>query len=415
LSSGEETRTLLTVGVSPLFAACVGAALILSGAAAQASDDVELETRWTLQRLGFARGAGINDRGVVAGATLSDDLVWRSYIVENGRRRDLGTLGGEDTLLPTADNPVHRPERGADVINNRGQVVGQSNTAADEFKYHAFLWQDGAMVDLGTLGGPESEAVAVNERGEVIGRSDTAVVDEDEEPVEHGFVWSGGKMHDVVGDFAGSAVYVSLRAINDRGQAIGSVERRARPWYRGFLWANGKVRDIGSLGGFYTYPKAINNRGQIAGNSSTRGRDAYGSHAFLWQSGRMRDLGVWVVVDMNERGQIVGRKRMSNGRYRAVLWQNGKLRDLGVLPGDRYSEAIAINERGQIIGVSYDSRFHNDLEVSGSRPFLWERGRMRALPGLRAREEATVMAINNRGEILGEIDGRGPVLWRPVP
>ena len=36
-------------------------------------------------------------------------------------------------------------------LNNSGQVAGTSETA-DEQK-HAFLWEDGSMVDLGTLGG----------------------------------------------------------------------------------------------------------------------------------------------------------------------------------------------------------------------------------------------------------------------
>ena len=50
---------------------------------------------------------------------------------------DLGTLGG--TYSWAFD------------INDRGQVVGYSGTAAGD--QHAFLYGDGAMTDLGTLGG----------------------------------------------------------------------------------------------------------------------------------------------------------------------------------------------------------------------------------------------------------------------
>ena len=56
--------------------------------------------------------------------------------------RDLGTLGGLGSR--------------ALAINGSGQIVGTSVTASGQT--HAFLWQEGAMIDLGTLGGKYSEA-----------------------------------------------------------------------------------------------------------------------------------------------------------------------------------------------------------------------------------------------------------------
>ena len=51
---------------------------------------------------------------------------------------DLGTLGG------TYGNPWF--------MNNRGQVVGNSNLAGDA-NHHGFLWDRGTLTDLATLGG----------------------------------------------------------------------------------------------------------------------------------------------------------------------------------------------------------------------------------------------------------------------
>jgi probable HAF family extracellular repeat protein len=68
---------------------------------------------------------------------------------------DLGTLGGGYSYS-TANNA-------------RGQVVGNSGTAAQET--HAFFWDKGAMRDFGTLGGSESYATAINDAGQVAGAS----------------------------------------------------------------------------------------------------------------------------------------------------------------------------------------------------------------------------------------------------
>jgi len=85
---------------------------------------------------------------------------------------DLGTLGGGSSV--------------ALGINDKGQVVGSADTPQGQ--RHAYLWENGQMIDLGTLGYPppaQSEAWDINNQGVVV------------EPVGGGdpnksFIWENG-------------------------------------------------------------------------------------------------------------------------------------------------------------------------------------------------------------------------------
>jgi probable HAF family extracellular repeat protein len=79
--------------------------------------------------------------------------------------KDLGTLGGT-----FAD---------AEGIDNKGWLVGESRLAGD-IVIHATLWRDGAIIDLGTLGGPNSVNAPFptsNDRGLIVGPAETSAVD----------------------------------------------------------------------------------------------------------------------------------------------------------------------------------------------------------------------------------------------
>jgi probable HAF family extracellular repeat protein len=89
-------------------------------------------------------------------------------------------------------------------ISDNGLIIGGSengrfdpNVGTPEF--HAVLWNAGTLTDLGTLGGTSSLATGVNDAGQVTGAAQTAVPD----PFSiaglgrqtRPFLWKNGKMH----------------------------------------------------------------------------------------------------------------------------------------------------------------------------------------------------------------------------
>ncbi len=289
-----------------------------------------------------------------------DAVLWqRGHKIKN-----LGTFGGN---VSTAVS-----------VNNSGQIVGgATNTTSDQYaaglgpcwsvncwpaatQWRAFLWQNGVMTDLGTLGtGNDAVAGLLNATGQVAGVS-----------------------------------YTNTTANQTTGI----------PTQDPFFWEQGKsMVDTGTLGGTLGYPTWLNNKGQMVGQSNLAGDKKY--RPFLWGSGKkMQDLGTLggdsgTALWINDTGEIVGgawTKR--NQAFHAVLWKNGKPRDLGVLTGYKHSLAYSINSRSQIVGC-----VTNDLTTGCSLGFLWENGTMYDLNKLiRSGSRITVampLNINDRGEI----------------
>jgi len=150
---------------------------------------------------------GINERGQVTGVfgTIGD-LVAHGFVWESGVVTDLGSLSQYQYTWAYG-------------LNNRGQIVGQSDT--DEGS-RAFLWQDGVMTDLGVLDGfAHSDATDINARGEVVGNLRAFG--------SHPFVWKDGEMTDLAPDQS-TAAYWYAWAVNGSGQIVGEGDGRAILW-----------------------------------------------------------------------------------------------------------------------------------------------------------------------------------------
>ena len=245
--------------------------------------------------------------------------------------------------------------------------------------------------DLGTINNDYSYAVAINEHGQIacnswLGDRSEASLDAIPYMIESGytaFLWQNGKRSKLTLGRPGSRIV----AMNERGQVVGGAAVKAKGGgtvSHAFLWQKGKMTDLGTLGGPSSVAYAITERGQVVGWADTtsmaknyRGDWEPAHHAFLWQKGNMTDLGTLggsesKPVAINERGQVVGwADTRATGAYgpisRAFLWENGEMRDLGTLGGEE-SYAAAINDRGQVVGRA-DTKKDDPLS---DHAFLWQ-------------------------------------------
>ena len=338
-------------------------------------------------------------------------------------------------------NPLGGSSSAGNAMNNLGWSMGVANLPGDTTQ-HAELWLRGLHLDLGTLGGPNSAVIFANhsDSGQIVGISETADIDPLMETwscaaaffltVTHhiclGFVWQNGVMTALptLGGYNGVA-----SSANNLGQVVGWAETAINDptcvlpqvqQFEAVIWGPGKdqIQQLSPLGEDPdSAATAINDKGQVVGISGIC-QNAVGAfsakHAVLWQDGQPTDLGNigghgWnTPTFINNQGQIVGFANASGDlvhgqlalKFHAFLWTKDRgMRDLGTLSGDAISEALGINEAGQVVGVSYGPGF------SHPRAFLWQNDVMTDLNSLvPAGSTLTLQVagdINDRGEITG--------------
>jgi probable HAF family extracellular repeat protein len=292
------------------------------------SNHGKLKSLGSLTLGGGSQATGINDRGQIVGFEQNSALTRAEIILyDHGKMKNLGemttipsvvAINNRDQIIgfstQAGDAELMSGGRLKDLgslkglgsvalgMNNHGTVVGYSalklpsvigfNPITDPLPdqgphasppieelnpgiQHAFVYRNGHMTDLGTLGGSSSEAMAVNNHGDVVG-------------------WSN-----VTGDAGKHA----------------------------FLDHNGTMTDLGTLGGYASGATAINDKGQVVGWSYLAGNSQVDS--FLYQDGTMVDLSKLVtsntgltldaVVGINNHGQIAAVGGMPDGSEVALI------------------------------------------------------------------------------------------------
>lgn len=196
-------------------------------------------------------------------------------------------------------------------------------------------------------------------------------------------------------------------ANNDASQVIGYsyVQNGGQGYSRhGFVWQDGKLQDLGAFArqGF-SWATDINEAGQICGHFGTTGND---DHAFLYQNGSIQDLG-WngEARGLNDLAQVVGYSLDGAGGTRATFWsQETGVQDLNSLTGGTQGLAEDLNDHGQAVGWVHNIPCG---PFFGPRATLWERkdGSWTATdlgaPDTECFSDA--FAINQAGQIVGEL------------
>jgi probable HAF family extracellular repeat protein len=258
--------------------------------------------------LSAAYGVNVWTR-VVGISTNADETEDRAFLYVFGNMQDLGTLaaGNVGNSIATA-------------ISIRNWVVGAAETSSIDPNFgvpqvHPFLWIKGTMSDLGTLGGFNGEAEGTNAWGQVVGDSDTTFTLDPilGIPPFHAALWSNGMMTDL-GTLGGkrSTAY----DINKLGQVVGVSSLVGESPIHAFWWQSGSTMvDLGTLAGDPDSEGfSINDSGQIVGFSGNLVSGA--QSAVIWQGGAITDLNTltpattpWFIFEadgINRFGQIVG-------------------------------------------------------------------------------------------------------------
>jgi probable HAF family extracellular repeat protein len=301
---------------------------------------------------------------------------------------------------------------GGNSINDQSWVAGYSRLPDNQSR-HAALWRDGSITDLGTLGGPISNSSVTwnvkNTEGIIVGISQTLT------PEPLGEWWSSFAFYGGPNNIG----FINL----------------------GFVWEQDQMRALPTFpGGNNGFATGANDLGQVVGWAENGVHDpTCCCHQVLqfrpavWELGppdQIHDLPLitgdtsGAATAINDNGQVVGISGICDqalGRHtarHAVLWENGGVTDIGNLGANWWNTPTAINQQGGVVGFAGDPAF---VEGDILHAFIWTRDNgIKALKPLRGRVpqhvDSEAYGINERRQVVGvscdadQVDCRA-VIW----
>ncbi len=288
-------------------------------------------------------------------------------------------------------NDLGGPINGANGINDDRLLTGFAELPGGNNR-HAQLWLHGFNFDLGTLGGPNSNVPwpVKNRIGLIAG------IAQHETPEPLGQQWSCR----------------SFFSFNTRRGFICSA----------VVWENGKIRELPTLGGVNGFATAANNHRQVVGWAQNTTLDSSCNTTFVKQQFRALIWGpgedqkkellplqgdtTTAATAINDSGQVVGISGNcgtavgGTSAREAVMWHKNKTTIIGNLGGVAWNTPMALNERGDVVG------FSNISAASGATPnwhaFYWNKHTgIKDLGALDGYPLSQALGINEKRQIVG--------------
>jgi probable HAF family extracellular repeat protein len=210
----------------------------------------------------------------------------------------------------------------------------------------------------------------------------------------------------------------SANGVNTAGDVAGTSSAPGRATGLAYLYRGDRMSSLGSIYASYgagSFGSDLNDAGVVVGATHVNATDP--PHAFVYRSGVMTDLGTGFgpgsgsfAAGISNAGHVVGRRNATQlGAYRATMWLDGRIINLPGL-SQRGSEANAVNDTGQVVGLAWPAS-------GAARAVVWTNRVAQDLGTLGGNHEAAVAHdIANTGVVVGQAPTAGrqlhAFLWR---